>query len=154
MAARATVNTSPNFPSRNYPKKPQKLTHLKNSQHHEWVLEKRPTMAMYPSSRREGVTVYKEEDVLITWKIKPIIIGRLDECGRHPIPLTQDYEQWQACKPTRKAKKYLQQTKSVYDLPSTEEAIKLIRVVCGYPVKSTWIKAIKSGKYIGWPMIT
>ena len=29
-----------------------------------------------------------------------------------------------------------------------------MHVVCGYPVKSTWIKAIKSGNYIGWPMLT
>ena len=26
--------------------------------------------------------------------------------------------------------------------------------VCAYPVKSTWIKAIKAGNYVGWPMLT
>ncbi len=25
--------------------------------------------------------------------------------------------------------------------------------VCGYPVKSTWLKAIKAGNYMGWPML-
>jgi hypothetical protein len=25
---------------------------------------------------------------------------------------------------------------------------------CGYPVKLTWLKAIKAGNYIDWPMIT
>jgi len=24
---------------------------------------------------------------------------------------------------------------------------------CGYPVKSTWLKAIKAGNYVGWPML-
>ena len=45
------------------------------------------------------------------------------------------------------SKKYLQQSNSVYDLPSTEEAIKLMHAVCGYPVKSTWLKAVKAGNY-------
>ncbi len=25
---------------------------------------------------------------------------------------------------------------------------------CGYPVKLTWLKAVKAGNYIGWPMLT
>jgi len=42
----------------------------------------------------------------------------------------------------------------VYDLPSTEQAIKWMHAVCGYPVKSTWLKAVKAGNYVGWPMLT
>jgi hypothetical protein len=29
-----------------------------------------------------------------------------------------------------------------------------MHAVCGYPVKSTWLKAIKAGNYMGWPMLT
>ncbi len=29
-----------------------------------------------------------------------------------------------------------------------------MHAVCGYPVKSTWLKAIKAGNYISWPMLT
>ncbi len=29
-----------------------------------------------------------------------------------------------------------------------------MHAVCGYPVKSTWLKALKAGNYIGWPMLT
>ena len=43
---------------------------------------------------------------------------------------------------------------SVYDLPSKEEAIKWMHAVYGYPVNSTWIKAIKAGNYVGWPILT
>ncbi len=43
---------------------------------------------------------------------------------------------------------------SIYDLPSTEQAIKWMHAVCGYPVKPAWLKAIKAGNYIGWPMLT
>jgi hypothetical protein len=35
----------------------------------------------------------------------------------------------------------------------TEQAIKWMHAVCGYPVKSTWLKAIKAGNYVGWPML-
>ena len=39
-------------------------------------------------------------------------------------------------------------------LPLTEQAIKWMHSVCGYPVKSTWLKAIQAGNYIGWPLLT
>ena len=29
-----------------------------------------------------------------------------------------------------------------------------MHTVCGYPVNYTWIKAMKAGKYVGWPMLT
>ena len=29
-----------------------------------------------------------------------------------------------------------------------------MHAVCKYPVKSTWIRAIKAGNYVGWPMLT
>ncbi len=29
-----------------------------------------------------------------------------------------------------------------------------MHTVCGYPVKSTWLKAIKAGNYVGWLMLT
>ena len=31
---------------------------------------------------KEGATVYKEEDLLITCKRKLVLIGKRDECGR------------------------------------------------------------------------
>ena len=43
---------------------------------------------------------------------------------------------------------------NVYDLPSTEQGIKWMHAVCGYPVKSTWLKAIAAGNFIGWPLLT
>jgi hypothetical protein len=29
-----------------------------------------------------------------------------------------------------------------------------MHAVCGYPVKSTWLRAIKAGNFVGWPMLT
>ena len=101
----------------------------------------------------EKVQVYKEADVIITYRGKPILIRKWDERGRYRIPLMQTRGHWRPRTPTKKSKKFLQETKSVYDLPTTEEAIKWMRAVCGYPVKSTWFKAIKSGNFTGWPIL-
>ena len=43
---------------------------------------------------------------------------------------------------------------SVYDLPSTEQAIRWMHAVWGYPVKSTWLKATQAGNFISWPLLT
>ena len=29
-----------------------------------------------------------------------------------------------------------------------------MHAVCGYPVKSTWLRAIKKGNFHGWPLLT
>eukprot|EP00956_Cyclotella_meneghiniana_P020709 scaffold36896_cov36-Cyclotella_meneghiniana.AAC.1 len=103
---------------------------------------------------KEGVSVHKEEDVLITVKNEPLLIGVRDEQGRYRIPLQQHKGQWKPRHASKKARQTLRKANSVYDLPSTEQAIKWIHAVCGYPVKTTWLKAIKAGNYVGWPLLT
>ena len=103
---------------------------------------------------KDGVTVYKEEDVLITCQRKPILVGKRYEHGRYQIPLTQDHRQWQTHRPTKEVRRKLQQAHNAYDLPSKEEASKWMHAVCRYPVKSTLIEAIKAGNYVGWPILT
>ena len=104
---------------------------------------------------KTGVSVHKEENVLITCKGKPILIGIRDAEGRYRIPLVQQRGQWQPQRPSKKAQQALHKANSAYNLPSTEQAIKWMHAVCGYLVKSTWMKAISAGNYIvGWPMIT
>eukprot|EP00956_Cyclotella_meneghiniana_P017716 scaffold29109_cov56-Cyclotella_meneghiniana.AAC.5 len=103
---------------------------------------------------KDGVTVHKEQDVLITCKGMPILIGTRDEHGRYRIPLMQQKGQWQPRKPRARINAALQKANSVYDLPSIEQAIKWMHAVCGYPVKSTWLKAVKAGNFTGWPLLT
>ena len=103
---------------------------------------------------KDGVTVHREEDVLITCKGAPIFIGVRDHNGRYRVPLIQNKGQWQPRIPTKKARQHFEQANSVYDLPSTEQAVKWMHAVCGYPVKSTWLKAIKAGNFMGWPLLT
>ena len=103
---------------------------------------------------KDGVTVHKEQNVIIMCKGTPILIGVRDERGRYRIPLFQRRGQWRPRKPSNAAREKLSQANSVYDLPLTKQAIKWMHAVCGYPVKSTWIKAVKGGNFMGWPMLT
>ena len=103
---------------------------------------------------KDGVSVHRETDVLITCQGEPILIGVRDDQGRYRIPLIQQRGQWQPRPPRARVNKALQQAHSVYDLPSVEQAIRWMHAVCGYPVKSTWIKAIKAGNFVGWPLLT
>ena len=110
-------------------------------------------MATFRSSQKKGVTVHKEEDVLITCKGAPILIGKRDERGRYRIPLVQERGQWLPRHPTPKTGAILREANNVYNLPSIEQAIKWIHAIFGFPAKSTWIKAIKAENYIGWPLL-
>ena len=38
---------------------------------------------------KEGIKIYKEEDVLTTFKGEPLLVGRRDERGRYIIPSVQ-----------------------------------------------------------------
>jgi hypothetical protein len=153
MAKLALPSTSPNFLSRGSPKRLQKrilltispITHECGQDFRQWH---------YFYIAKDGVTVHHEEDVLITCKGDPILIGVRDEHDQYRIPLTQHKGNWKPRTPSKRARQVLQQANSVYDLPSTEQAIKWMHTVCGYPVKSTWLKAVKAGNYIGWPLLT
>eukprot|EP00804_Cyclotella_cryptica_P028788 CCRYP_018718-RA/>CCRYP_018718-RA protein AED:0.48 eAED:0.48 QI:0/0/0/1/0/0/2/0/152 len=103
---------------------------------------------------RDGATVHAEKDTLITCQGAPILIGVCDAQGRYRIPLEQTHGQWRPRHPSKRAQGALHNASSVYDLPSTKQAIKWLHAVCGYPVKSTWIKAIKAGNFHGWPLLT
>jgi hypothetical protein len=56
---------------------------------------------------KEGVSVFKEEDMLIACKGKPILIGVRDSQGRYRIPLMQQWGQWQLRRPSKQARKAL-----------------------------------------------
>ena len=43
---------------------------------------------------------------------------------------------------------------NVYEITSIAQGIKWMPAVCGYPVKSTWMKTIHDGNYVGWTLLT
>jgi hypothetical protein len=62
---------------------------------------------------KEGVNVFKKEDVLITCKGEPILIGVRDSHGQYRIPLMQQRGQWQPRRPSKQVRKALRQANSV-----------------------------------------
>ena len=104
---------------------------------------------------KHGVQVIKDEDVLIRLQGKPVMIGIRDENGRFKIPLVANqHGKYKPRIPTNKDVSSLEQANNVYDLPSVEEGIKWLHAACGYPVQSTWLKAVRNGHFRGWPLIT
>ena len=55
---------------------------------------------------KEGVNVFKEEDVLITCKGKPILIGVRDSHCQYRIPLVLQRGQWQPRRPSKQRGKH------------------------------------------------
>ena len=43
---------------------------------------------------------------------------------------------------------------SAYDLPSVEALVEYFHAMAGFPVRTTWLKAIKAGNYHTWPGLT
>ena len=41
-----------------------------------------------------------------------------------------------------------QKVNNVYNIPLTKEAVQYLHAAAGFPVKETWINAIKEGNYI------
>ena len=42
----------------------------------------------------------------------------------------------------------------MYDLPSMEALVRYMHAAAGFPVQSTWLKAIKNGDFNSWPGLT
>ena len=42
---------------------------------------------------------------------------------------------------------------NVYELPSIGRALRYLHAATGFPTNATWIKAIRKGNYLSWPLI-
>lgn len=91
---------------------------------------------------QEGADVYKQGDVEIRALSPPVLQGCRNISGLWVV--NGQYEQRQ---PEASAN-------NVHDLPSIPKAIAFMHAAAGFPVKDTWIKAIKNGHYRTWPGLT
>ena len=97
---------------------------------------------------------YKKEDVaVLSPKGEPIIQGwREDKLPRLWIfALSPDKKQKGFYTTTSQNKP---EANNVYDLPSMEALVRYMHATAGFPVRSTWIKAIKNGNFNSWPGLT
>ena len=42
---------------------------------------------------------------------------------------------------------------NVYELPSVEQSIRYLHGAAGFPTKATWLKSIRNGNYLSWPLL-
>jgi hypothetical protein len=47
-----------------------------------------------------------------------------------------------------------EEANSIYTLQSILQSITYLHAAAGFPVKETWIDAIKAGNFIAWPSLT
>ena len=42
---------------------------------------------------------------------------------------------------------------NVYELPSIEQSIRYLHGAAGFPTKATWLRSIRNGNYLSWPLV-
>ena len=42
---------------------------------------------------------------------------------------------------------------NVYKIPSIGRAVRYLHAAAGFPTKATWIKTIRKGNYLSWPLM-
>ena len=83
---------------------------------------------------------------------KPTLTGWRDPCGTNRLwrfslqPHPQQVPPQHADAQETSLSAY-----SAYDLPSVQALVRYLHAAAGFPVKSTWIKAIKAGNFYTWP---
>jgi len=92
---------------------------------------------------QKGVTLHREGTITIHQRTPPELQGCRSASGLWEMSLQQQLH----THPNNKT----EQLNSVYDLPSTEMKIRYLHGAAGFPVKDTWIAAIKAGNYDTWP---
>ena len=100
-----------------------------------------------PICDADCTVMFKKEDVTVLLpKGEPILQGwrenKLPRLWR--VPLIPDTKQKGIYTTTSQNKP---EANNVYDLPSVEALVRYMHAAAGFPVRSTWLKAIKNGNF-------
>ena len=103
-----------------------------------------------------GVNVYNKKDVRITVSGEAALRGWRDPISKlWRVPLSDDAAKEQANVTIELSMEELKHVvNNLFELPSVEQAIRFVHACVGYPTKATWLKAIRKGNFVGWPMVT
>ena len=116
-----------------------------------------------------GVTVHRKEDIIINYDRLPIRTGwrdRHDKLWHWSLkaPIPTELDQWlerglaPTVTPTDMDEHLPEGTiaiaNNVYELPSIRAGVRFMHAVCGFPVQSTWLEAIRNNHYVGWPLLS
>jgi hypothetical protein len=90
----------------------------------------------------EGVTTHKEGTVTITTSEPPVLEGHKNNPAKlWTVSATQNAENHE-------------EASNVYSSLSIQQSIKYVHAAAGFPVKETWLDAIKYGNFGTWPGLT
>ena len=103
-----------------------------------------------------GVNVYNKKDVRITVTGEAALRGWRDPVSKlWRVPLSDNAANEQANATIELNMEELKHVvNNLFELPSVEQAIRFVHACVGYPTKATWLKAIRKGNFVGWPMVT
>ena len=102
-----------------------------------------------------GVEIYDEQDVRIVVTGEAALRGWRDKrSGLWRVPLTEDAHINSAESIELSMPQLRDVVNNLYDLPSIEQAIRFTHASIGFPTKATWLKAIRRGNFVGWPLVT
>ena len=96
----------------------------------------------------QGVKVFNGNDVKVNVSGDAVLRGWRDPQGLWRVPM-DDGESI-----TLSQQQLEESVNNVFDLPSTAQTIRYLHACAGFPTKRTWIRAIKKGNFVGWPMVT
>ena len=116
----------------------------------------------------KGVTVHHKDDIVIDWSRPPVRTGwrnRSDKLWHWSLKAPSTERRREAVVPLLPNAEQatidsllpdgtVAMANNVYELPSIREGIRFMHAVCGFPAKSTWLKAIRNSHYVGWPLLT
>ena len=97
------------------------------------------TTIFHPGEK--GVTIHQSGTVTITNTEPPILQG----CKKNGANL------WTISVDQKETK---EKALHAYDLPSINQTVRYLHAAAGFPVKETWLKAIRAGNFNTWPTIT
>jgi hypothetical protein len=102
-----------------------------------------------------GVEIYDQQNVRIVVSGEAALRGWRDQkSGLWRVPLTEDAQINSAESVELSMPQLREVVNNIYDLPSIEQAIRFTHACIGFPTKATWLKAIRRGNFVGWPLLT
>ena len=104
----------------------------------------------------DGVEVYDERDIKFVVSGEAVLRGWRDKDGLWRVPM-QDGVLPPGQSPPSIALGHEQLrdvVNNLFDMPSIEQGIRFVHACCGFPTKATWLKAIRKGNFVGWPLVT
>ena len=107
-----------------------------------------------PICDADCTVVFKKEDVTeLSPKEEPIIQGWREENLPRlwRVALSPNKKQKETYTTTSQSRP---ESSNVYDLPSMEALVRYMHAAAGFPVRSTWLKAIKNGNFNSCPGLT